>query len=997
MLTFSLRHLSAVTLFLFFTAARLHAEAVSTFSIEPAPGWIVPVQYQSGDVQGDAKGGLQYQLVDGQWLAGTVNQPRQQFRHFREKILNQAGLEQESELYLYHNQDYQTLALHQLDIIRDGQRIDKLPGLLVDSFRSEDQANNLIYTGGITTHLIVDDLRVGDELEYSYTIAGSNPVYQQLFGAEMRLSWGVPVEQVSYRLLWAGDQPLHLHYRNTGLKVRQGNHQGLTAYTIETRNTQPIGNNSEKPGWYDGGAYAFLSGNDEWADIERWAIPMYQDAYSQSDAITQIAADIRRQHGDPADQIAAALAYVQNEIRYLGLEMGQNSHRPTAADETLQLRYGDCKDKAVLFVSLLKALNVKAWPALVNTDIGPDLLSYPPSHRLFDHVITYVELNGQGYWLDPTRRNQGDDLSHVYQPYYGHALVIGAGDNALRAMQPHRNSLLKIHDDLYLGASASDAVQFVSATTMTGWFAENFVNKLERSNLEERAKVYLNFYKSFYPGTESTAPLSYERSKRELVATEHYSILNFWEDNNDRFERTLYPSTIRDYLDVPEETERTTPYGLSFPNQVDEVVTVHFADDNWFFNDADFNEDNDFFRYQRLVRFDQSGRTLTLSYRYEALQDHVPAARMADYTAAINRARDESTYGIFMYANGAAAGTDEEEDSLLNDPAITILVVASVVALVMVVVLTSWFMAMGKEELKELAYYPLPLWQFLVLYFITFGLYPLFWLYRNWQYVRRQDQSRIQPGLRAVFGILFFYPLYRRIGRDYNALGHQSFLTHGLVAGVLALLFAVASVTDKIVNTVALPLLVPLIALLPALLLINHQNAAEPSRLRWRHWLLACVSLPFLMLVIAQDLYLIPAGNVVEGNVVSHSDRKFMARSGVLPADEHLLYFYSDAYLDIRQDGNGFTEDSVFSYWMEPDDRLSSRQVALSEVKDIRVTFAEQWNENTLITIVPDNGPEFVLYVGNTDKRDRLFVKELKAQWHQKRFPVYDDGQASSQ
>ena len=48
--------------------------------------------------------------------------------------------------------------------------------------------------------------------------------------------------------------------------------------------------------------------------------------------------------------------------------MGTNSHQPTPASETLALRYGDCKDKTVLLISLLKALGVEAHPALVNTE-----------------------------------------------------------------------------------------------------------------------------------------------------------------------------------------------------------------------------------------------------------------------------------------------------------------------------------------------------------------------------------------------------------------------------------------------------------------------------------------------------------------------------------------------------------------------------------------------------------------------------------------------------
>ena len=54
------------------------------------------------------------------------------------------------------------------------------------------------------------------------------------------------------------------------------------------------------------------------------------------------------QYPDQPSQIVAALKYAQQQIRYVGLEMDSNSHVPTAPEETLKLKYGDCKDKASL-------------------------------------------------------------------------------------------------------------------------------------------------------------------------------------------------------------------------------------------------------------------------------------------------------------------------------------------------------------------------------------------------------------------------------------------------------------------------------------------------------------------------------------------------------------------------------------------------------------------------------------------------------------------------
>ncbi|TWH99200.1 hypothetical protein IP90_03191 [Luteimonas cucumeris] len=45
----------------------------------------------------------------------------------------------------------------------------------------------------------------------------------------------------------------------------------------------------------------------------------------------------------------------------------------------------------------------------------------------------------------------------------------------------------------------------------------------------------------------------------------------------------------------------------------------------------------------------------------------------------------------------------------------------------------------------------------------TFGLYQVYWFYRNWHYVKHREHSRISPPWRSVLGVFFCYPLLHRI------------------------------------------------------------------------------------------------------------------------------------------------------------------------------------------------------------------------------------------
>ncbi len=46
----------------------------------------------------------------------------------------------------------------------------------------------------------------------------------------------------------------------------------------------------------------------------------------------------------------------------------------------------------------------------------------------------------------------------------------------------------------------------------------------------------------------------------------------------------------------------------------------------------------------------------------------------------------------------------------------------------------------------------------------TFGLYEIYWAYKNWQAIKEADDSNIMPFWRAVFAIFFAYRLFQRMG-----------------------------------------------------------------------------------------------------------------------------------------------------------------------------------------------------------------------------------------
>ena len=106
-------------------------------------------------------------------------------------------------------------------------------------------------------------------------------------------------------------------------------------------------------------------------------------------------------------KIAALFNFVADDIRYVNFVSGE-WWLPNRPQQLLARRQGDCDDKAMLLISLLKAVGIDAVEALVQTRYTSQPSVLESAHvavPMFDHGITYL-LPGPkgepGRWLDAT-------------------------------------------------------------------------------------------------------------------------------------------------------------------------------------------------------------------------------------------------------------------------------------------------------------------------------------------------------------------------------------------------------------------------------------------------------------------------------------------------------------------------------------------------------------------------------------------------------------------
>lgn len=84
--------------------------------------------------------------------------------------------------------------------------------------------------------------------------------------------------------------------------------------------------------------------------------------------------------------------------------------------------------------------------------------------------------------------------------------------------------------------------------------------------------------------------------------------------------------------------------------------------------------------------------------------------------------------------------------------------------------------------------------KFLVLFFMTLGMYQLYWFYQHWAHYRRYHAAKMWPVARAVFSIFFTHALTREI----DASLARSELRHQWSPALLATGFVIFSILNTV-------------------------------------------------------------------------------------------------------------------------------------------------------------------------------------------------------
>ena len=323
-------------------------------------------------------------------------------RTFRQvvQVLKQSAVEGLAEHSFSWSPDNERFTLNWIRVVRPD-------GSVVSAGPAQQQESDVpaamgapVYANRKVLRVSLSGVAVGTIVDYSTTTVKTRAWVPGDFYQWWGVSTGLSVQRSRLIVDAPASEALRIKERNLNFArqtTRAGDRQVLTWATGGLKQVESEAYAADSNDIYMSVA---LSSPLTWGDIGRWYGGLAADRYAlPPDLAARVRAMVSGARS-ARDTAAVVQRWVAQDIRYVSIALGIGGYQPRTPAEVVASGFGDCKDKATLFVAALRSLGFDAVTVLASSSGGVDRAL--PSMEQFDHAIAYVSLPEGRVYTDLT-------------------------------------------------------------------------------------------------------------------------------------------------------------------------------------------------------------------------------------------------------------------------------------------------------------------------------------------------------------------------------------------------------------------------------------------------------------------------------------------------------------------------------------------------------------------------------------------------------------------
>jgi len=255
-------------------------------------------------------------------------------------------------------------------------------------------------------------VEVGCVIDYKYVIE-QEPTIEGEFASSFFVQWEDPILLSRYKVITPEHTDLRYLLLNPLKDVPRSpniiHSKGNKTYLWEHKNIPQVLDEEDMPPMEEIAFNIWVTTMDSWKPFFHWWRKQVEDKTEPNEAIKKKVAELIQDLPSSRDRIEALFDYVKRTVRNVSINLGKSGYVPETAIGVFDNKYGDCKDKSTLLISMLKEAGICAYYVLIPTHDIANLIKDFAHPFQFNHCIV-AAVTKEGYqFLDTTAQDHRFD------------------------------------------------------------------------------------------------------------------------------------------------------------------------------------------------------------------------------------------------------------------------------------------------------------------------------------------------------------------------------------------------------------------------------------------------------------------------------------------------------------------------------------------------------------------------------------------------------------
>jgi hypothetical protein len=418
-------------------------------------------------------------------------------------ILNEKG-DREAALVMFYNRKYDTYS----DIV---MRVYDADGVLFKKYHKSDMYDGLAINN--------EDMMTDEHVLGVRHVVSSYPTtieveYEEDLSSFISLDdWKIQaleqsVQNETYKVLARPEIGFRYDDKNISLKPDKASENGYDTYTWHLKNIRAIKQEDEVLPWTilpcisfgtnKFNCYGFPGDIDSWQNLGKWIYNLNSDVCTLT---PERIAEVQKMTDTIKTDKAKArflYEYLQQNTRYVSIQLGIGGYKPFAASFVDDKKYGDCKALANYMYALLKAVNIPSYWAVVRagTNEPPADPAFPNSQ--FNHEILCIPFKNDTTWIDCTSTTQPFGKLGSFTENRNALLITPEGGKLINTPKSTIEDN-QFNSEVYLQLDSDGGAKAHVKILATGGYREMFIQEIEPLKVDDQKQQLMDYLKLKQP------------------------------------------------------------------------------------------------------------------------------------------------------------------------------------------------------------------------------------------------------------------------------------------------------------------------------------------------------------------------------------------------------------------------------------------------------------------------------------------------------------------